>query len=381
MKMLLLGAGMMGRAIAYDLARSPEVSEVHVADIDIGRAEGLIDWVGSEKLKAAQVNVRRSSEVIPVMRGCQAAISAVPYFFNFGLAQAAVAAGISFCDLGGNMEIVFQELELSREAEKKGITIIPDCGFMPGIANILAALGAKKMDEVEEIHIRDGGLPLEPKPPLGYTILFSPQGLINEYVEKLTIIRNGELVEVEPMTELEEVEFPPPFGTLEAFLYNGGTSTLPFSFKGKVKELDGKCLRYPGHCEKIRFLNELGLTSSEPILIEGKEVKPRNLLCEVLLKNLEGQAPDASLMRVTIKGRKGSTGKELTYQLIDYYDYQNHITSMMRTTGFSISIIGQMLAKGEISAKGALPPELSVPPERFVAELAKRGISISESSQ
>ena len=380
MKILLLGAGMMGRAIAYDLVRSPEVAEVMVADMDSSRVNSLIKWVASEKLKAARVDVRKSPEVIPLMKGCQVAISAVPYFYNFGLAQAAVDAGVNFCDLGGSLEIVLKELKLSGEAQKKEITIIPDCGFMPGIANILAALGEKRLDEVEEIHIRDGGIPLKPKPPLGYTILFSLQGLIKEYTEKSIIIRNGELVEVEPMTELEEVVFPPPFGILEAFLYHGGTSTLPLSYRGKVKELNGKCLRYPGHCEKIRFLNQLGLTSNEPVLIEGKQVKPRDLLSEVLLKNLGREEPDASLMRVTIKGMKVGTPKELTYQLIDFYDYENNITSMMRTTGFSISVIAQMLGKGEIPVKGAFPPERSVPPERFVAELAKRGITISESS-
>jgi len=380
MKILLLGAGMMGRAIAYDLARTTDVAEIIIADMDSSKVKRLIDWVRSEKLKGINVDVRKNSQVIPLMKGCQVAISAVPYFFNSGLARAAVDAGVNFCDLGGSLEIVMQELELSQEAEKRGITIIPDCGFMPGIGNILVALGAKKLDEVEEIHIRDGGIPQEPKPPLGYTILFSPQGLIKEYAEKSIIIRKGELVEVEPMTELEEVEFPPPFGTLEAFLYHGGTSTLPFSFKGKVKELDAKCLRYPGHCEKIRFLNELGLTSNEPVLIDGREVKPRDLLCEVLLKNLGREEPDASLIKLTITGSKGGAQKELVYQLIDYYDYQNRMTSMMRTTGFSISIIAQMLARGEIPVMGAFPPELSVPPEKFVAELAKRGINILESS-
>ena len=381
MKMLLLGAGMMGRAIAYDLARTPDVPEVVVADKESSKVKSLMDWVGSGKLKADRVDVRKSSEVIPLMKGCRVAISAVPYFFNFGLARAAVDAGVSFCDLGGNLETVLQELELSTEAKQKGITIIPDCGFNPGIGNILAALGAKKLDQIEEIHIRDGGIPLEPKPPLGYTILFSPYGLIKEYTEKSVNIRNGELVELEPMSELEEVEFPPPFGTLEGFLYHGGTSTLPHSFKGKVKELDAKCLRYPGHCEKIRLLNQLGLTSNEPVLIEGKEVKPRDLLGEVLLKNLGREEPDASLMRVTFKGKQGGIDKELTLLLIDYYDYDNQITSMMRTTGFSISIIAQMLGRGEISVKGAFPPELSVPPERFLEELDKRGISISESSR
>ncbi len=380
MKILLLGAGMMGRAIAYDLARTPDVHQVVVADLESSKVKSLMDWVGSGKLKADRVDVRKSSQVIPLMKGCQVAISAVPYFFNFGLARAAVDAGVSFCDLGGNLETVLQELELSTEAKQKGITIIPDCGFNPGIGNILAALGAKKLEQIEEIHIRDGGIPLEPKPPLGYTILFSPYGLIKEYTEKSVNIRNGELVELEPMTELEEVEFPPPFGRLECFLYHGGTSTLPHSFMGKVRELDAKCLRYPGHCEKIRVLNELGLTSKEPVLIEGKEVKPRDLLGEVLLKNLGREEPDASLMRVTFKGKQGGIDKELTYQLIDYYDYDNQITSMMRTTGFSISIIAQMLGRGEISVKGAFPPELSVPPERFLEELDKRGISIYESS-
>ena len=163
------------------------------------------------------------------------------------LARAAIEARTNFCDLGGNNSVVDSELALDAQARAAGINIIPDCGLAPGMVSVLAAHGAARFRRLDELHIRVGGLPQKPRPPLDYQIVFSVEGLINEYVERARVIRDGEIIEVESMTEVESLQFPAPFGQMEAFQTSGGTSTLPETFLGRIRELDYKTIRYTGN--------------------------------------------------------------------------------------------------------------------------------------
>ena len=377
MKVLVLGAGRMGRAITFDLARSKEVEEVILADIDIEKAKNAKI---SQKVRFEHIDVT-DRDIVELMKKCDSVISAVTYQHNFMLARAAIDARVNLCDLGGNIDIVEKELGLNEKAKKAGITIIPDCGLAPGITNILAFHGAKKFDEINEIHLRVGGIPQNPEPPLGYKIFFSVQGLLNEYLGKAKIIRNGKIMEVDPLTEIEEIEIQ-PFGKLEAFQTSGGTSTLCNTFKGKVKELDYKTIRYPGHCEKFRVMMDLGFADEDPIEVDGQMVKPRDILAALLNTKLaDKDAKDVVILRVSISGKKDGKKKKIVYNLIDYFDENNNISAMMRTTAYPASIIAQMLANGRIKEKGALPPELCVPADLFLDELKKRGINITIESE
>ena len=165
--------------------------------------------------------------------------------------------------------------------------MVPNCGLAPGLAGILAVAGAGEFEEIDAIRMRVGGLPQHPRPPLNYQIVFSAEGLINEYVEDAEVIRNGVRTSVPSMRDLEEIAFPPPFGTLEAFNTSGGASMLPEMFEGKVKELDYKTIRYPGHCEKFRMLLELGFADPEPLTF-GSTVKTRKELFADLLRTKAG---------------------------------------------------------------------------------------------
>lgn len=379
MKVLVLGAGRMGRAITFDLARSREVEEVILADIDIEKAKNAYK-IDDQKVRFEHIDVTNSN-IVESMKECDSVISAVTYQHNFMLARAAIDARVNLCDLGGNIDIVEKELELNKRAKKAGITIIPDCGLAPGITNILAFHGAKKFDEINAIHLRVGGIPQNPEPPLGYKIFFSVQGLLNEYTGKARVIRNGKIMEVDPLTEIEEIEIQ-PFGKLEAFQTSGGTSTLCNTFKGKVKELDYKTIRYPGHCEKFRVMMDLGLASQEAIEVDGQMVKPRDILAALLNAKLaDKDAKDVVILRVSISGKKEGKKKKIVYNLIDYFDENNNISAMMRTTAYPASIIAQMLANGRIKERGALPPELCVPADLFLAELKKRGINVTMESK
>jgi lysine 6-dehydrogenase len=378
MKILVLGSGRMGLGAAYDLAHNSDAEAITVADLDFERARAVVETVKSAKLSPAQIDVTNETEVVSLMRGHDAAISCVVYHHNLQLAKAAIAARVNFCDLGGNNSVVDAELALDEEARAAGINIIPDCGLAPGMVSVLAAHGAARFAELEEIHIRVGGLPQNPKPPLDYQIVFSVEGLINEYVERACVIRDGRIVEVDSMTETERLDFPAPFGEMEAFQTSGGTSTLPESFLGRVRELDYKTIRYPGHCEKFKTMIDLGLTASESIEIDGARVAPRRVLGEMLLRRLPADEPDAVLIRLEFRGKMNDKQHALRYDIIDYFDEHTGLSAMMRTTAFPASVIAQMMARGETLQKGATPQERCIPPARFVAELEARNIRIME---
>jgi len=379
MKILVIGAGRMGYGAVFDLAHnSPEVEAVMVADADFAKAEQVAKLVGSPKVSAIGLDVSDSEKTVSVMRGHDAAISCINYWFNLELSKAAIATRTNFCDLGGNNYVVDEQLALDAEAKNAGINIIPDCGLAPGMVSVLAMHGANRFEEIEEINIRVGGLPQNPKPPLDYQLVFSVEGLINEYIETARVIRNGEITEVDSMTELETLSFD-DFPELEAFQTSGGTSTLPDTFLGKIKELDYKTIRYAGHCDKFKTMIDLGLCSSEEILADYAKVTPRKVFGELLQKNLPADEPDYVLIRLEFVGKIDGESKRLRYDIVDRFDEQTNLSAMMRTTAFPASIIAQMMAKGDVFERGATPQEKAIDAEKFVAELARRNIIIKES--
>ncbi len=379
MRILILGAGWMGRAVAFDILRNPKIEAVILADANAHQLKEASAFMRAEndlRFSTKKINVENSDAVKKLMANCDTVVSAVTYKYNFLLAKLAVQSGCHFCDLGGNNTVVAQELALDASAKKKNVTIVPDCGLAPGMVSVLVADGFSKMDSVENVHIRVGGLPTDPKPPMNYKLVFSVQGLINECVEPCIRIRDGQAVTVDPMVDLEELEFPAPFGKLEAFNTSGGTSTLPQTYLGKVKNLDYKTIRYPGHAAQFKLLLDLGLTSSVPIKIGDQKIAPRDVLAPLLTEKLTMEGKDSVLVRVVVEGIKDGAAKKVQYQIVDLGDDANNITAMMRLTAYPISIIAQMLSSGVIKSPGAQPQELCVPAEPFITELIRRGINI-----
>lgn len=374
MRALVLGAGMMGRAVAYDLARAGGVDEVVLGDVSPKVAREAAAWAGSPKVAPAKVDVSDAASVRRLMKGgFDVAVGAVSYRFNAALARAAVRARVNFCDLGGNNDVVDAELALDAQARAAGVTVIPDCGLAPGMVSLVAARALELLGgKADELRIRVGGLPLHPKPPFNYKLVFSPEGLVNEYWEPAVALRKGRLVELESLTEVEELEFPPPFGRLEAFVTSGGASTLPRTMLGKVRELDYKTIRYPGHCALMKGMLWLGLGDLEPVRAGAARLAPRELLLELLRRRLTDGDRDVVLMRVT--ARRG--GRGVRFQLIDRGEPRRGITAMMRTTAFPAAAVAWMLGSGRIGLKGALPQETCVPAEEFLEEVKGRGIHI-----
>ncbi len=376
MKFLVIGAGMQAKAVAYDLVRQKDVHEVRIADIDPKRLRRLKRVLQSRKVRTFVADAEDRERMAELMKPCDVAVSCVPYFFNLGLARAAIAARTHFCDLGGSNDVVHAELALGRQAEKAGVTVVPDCGLAPGMVSILAADGFSRLDRTDAIHIRVGGLPRRPKPPLNYALVFSASGLTNEYAEPCLVLADGRPVWREPLADIERLEFPEPFGVLEAFNTSGGSSTLPESFHGRVKKLDYKTIRYPGHCQQMRLLRDLGLMSLEPQLVAGKRVVPRQLLIQRLEAVLPREMDDVVLLRVNVRGRRRGRPASIRYEMVAFANWNARLTAMMRTTGFSVAIVALMLGRGQVGCAGAFTGENCVPSAVYIRELRRRGLRL-----
>jgi lysine 6-dehydrogenase len=380
MKLLVIGSGMMGSAAAYDMARQDHVDSVTLADSDRQRAKDVAARVnriaGNRKVRAVALDASKEKEAARLMNGHDGALSAVPYRLNLGLAKAAIAAGCHFADLGGNNTVVRQELALAKQAEKKGVGLAPDCGLSPGMASILGGELVRRLDgRADALKLYVGGLPEKPMPPFHYQLVFSVEGLINEYVEPARILRKGKLTTIEALTEPEPFHME-GFAPLVAFQTSGGTSTLPETFEGKVGECFEKTLRYPGHYDLLCELKELGLFSSDKMRVGNVEVAPRALMSKVFEGKFAGKGPDVCIMRLeaheSIKspGVRGLLGGKLkgrvaTFTMVDHYDPKSDMSAMMRTTAFPASIVLQMMCTGTVSKRGAV-----------LEEIARRGINV-----
>ena len=379
MNLLVLGAGLQGCACTYDLLQNPANSQVTLADVRPVKLPKFLagDWKG--RLRTIQLDVTDMPAVSAAFKGQAAVMSAIPYYYNGPMAKAAVEAGCHFSDLGGNTDIVLEQKKLHAEALAKGLSVIPDCGLAPGMVNILAAEGIRRLDRADKVKIFVGGLPQAPEPPLNYQIVYSLEGALDYYTTPSWVLRGGKPVQVDALSEVEPVEFPSPVGTLEAFHTGGGISTLPFAYDGKIDTMEYKTLRYPGHVAIMRPIRELGLLANQPIEVKGTKVAPRDLfIAAVHPKLFKPEGRDLVALQVQVTGQKNGKAGLVTFRLIDYYDPQHGISAMMRTTGYSLSITGQMQVDGRVKAKGVHTPDEAMPFDAYVSELAKRGINLEE---
>ena len=396
MKLLVIGSGMMGSAAAYDMARQADVTAVTLADNDLKRAREVAARVnritGSKKVRAVTLDASDVKTAAKLMRGHDGALSAVPYLLNLGLAKAAVEARCHFADLGGNNTVVRQELELAKSAEKHGIAIAPDCGLSPGMASILGGELVRQLGgRADALKLYVGGLPERPMPPFHYQLVFSVEGLINEYVEPARVLHKGKMITVEPLTEPEDFKMA-GFAPLVAFHTSGGTSTMPETFQGRVGECFEKTLRYPGHYDLLCELKELGLFSSEKLRVNGTQIAPRAVLSKIFEGKFAGKGADVCIMRVEahesvhspgVRGLLGGRlkGRVASFTLVDHYDPKTDMSAMMRTTAFPASIVVQMLAGGIITKRGAVLQERDVPADVFLDQMARRGINIQHAME
>ncbi len=379
----ILGAGRQGTAAAYDLAQFGDADSIILADKDISvalrSAERVNALCGSRRATVREVNVRRASDVREFMIGLDVCLSAVPYYLNLSLARQAIRARCSMCDLGGNTQVVLDELALEEPACKAGITIIPDCGLGPGMMSNLTVYAMEQLDRASEAIIYDGGLPQNPRPPLNYRLFFNIEGLVNEYLGEALYLENGQVTRVKTFDDrYYETLDVPELGTLEAFVTSGGLSTLVKTYEGKLQTLQNKTLRYPGHVHILRELASLHLIDLAPGEGLEAQAKARRAMRRLLEPAILPEPDDRDLVVVHIitRGEKGGKPATVTLDLLDRYDEPTGFSAMERTTGFHLAMVAEMIARGE-TPTGAVPLEKAVSAGRIVEQMERRGMHLN----
>ena len=378
----VLGAGRQGTAAAYDLARWGDARRILLADLNLDvaqrAAERVNSLIGKPVAEAACVDVTNPQSVVSTLKGIDAFLSAVPYYYNLELTRSAVQVGVHMVDLGGNTDIVREQHRYNAEANAAGISIVPDCGQVPGMGASIMVYAMSLLDEPVDVYMWDGGIPQNPRPPFNYLLTFNIAGLTNEYAEPAIFLRDWKITEVEPMTELEEIEFPESIGKLEAFVAGGGTSTMPWTYQGRLRTLQNLTLRYPGHHAQLRAFWDLGLWSLEPIHVNGVEVTPRDVFHALFEPKVTfPEDKDLVIVRARVSGRKGGKEAESLVQVIDYFDEETGFTAMERATGWSAAIVLEMAARGQIP-RGSGGVESFVPADLFVKEMRRHGFDVTK---
>src|SRR6266568_576547 len=323
-RMLVLGAGLQGSACAFDLLRHPEVERVTLADLQPRRVPAFLKKKRDKRLVTARLDAKRAPRLRKLMGGHDAVMNALPYYFNYPVAKAAVAMGLHCADLGGNTAIVQKQKTQHAAAQRKHVSVVPDCGLAPGMINIIAAEGIRRVGEAESVKIFVGGLPQKPEPPLNYQIVYSLEGALDYYTTPSWVLREGR----------------------------------------------------PGHVAIMRAIRELGLLSLDPVTVKGTKIVPRDAFIATVSPQLsKPNGRDLVALRVDVQGR---SGRRVAWQLLDYYDEATGIRAMMRTTGFSLAITGLMQVDGRIGSTGVYTPDEAVPFQAYVDELRKRGVEIRE---
>ncbi|MDB4950309.1 MAG: Saccharopine dehydrogenase [Gemmatimonadetes bacterium] len=385
MRMLVLGAGLQGCACAYDLLAHTD-HDVVLADLNVGALPAFLQPYLGGRLRAVQVDAANEASIRGVMQGVAATMSAFPYYFNGDMARLAVEAGSHFCDLGGNTEIVWEQKKLADQASSRSVSVVPDCGLAPGMVNILSQFGIDRLDKVEAVRIKVGGLPQNPTPPLNYQIVYSIEGMLDYYTTLSWVLRDGKPLQVKALTEIEELDFPGA-GTLEAFHTAGGLSTMADRYEGRIPRMEYKTLRYPGHAKIMEAVRDMGLLGMEPVQVkdsrtrEVKEIIPRDFFISAVGPSLRKdykESPDLVALRVEAEGTRDGKHAVVRFDLLDKYDAETGITAMMRTTGFSLAITGALQAAGRVKP-GVWTPDEAMPAAEYIDELAKRGVVIYES--
>ena len=377
MKVLIIGCGNIGSVSAQDLVKSVPSTEIVVADKNEKRAKDVAEKIEKDNVSWTGLDTSNHGELVNTLKGFDLAMGFLPGKLGYGLCKACIDAGKDLVDVSYMAE---NPMTLNASAAKAGVTIVPDCGLAPGISNVLVGHAVGKLDEVKAVHVMVGGLPEKPVPPLGYTITWSPESLIDEYTRKVVIVKKGRKVEIEALSGVEAITFP-KVGELEAF-YTDGLRTLLYTMEN-VEEMWEKTLRYLGHAEKIKAFQTLGFFDEKKINVEGVNVSPRKLTVKLIGEKLwKPEVKDIVVLKVEVVGVENGKKTSYSYHLLDNYDKKQGITAMARTTAYPASIVAQLMLKKAVKEKGVVPPEKIGMDKKLFSQfsdgLKKRGIKVSE---
>lgn len=383
MKIAVIGAGTAGTAITNLLIKEPSVKSVTVIDRNGHQLDELEMRAKSPKLRVHRVSLEKELSVLSLIKGYYCVISALPYHQNYKVALLAIKAGINYVDLGGDDKTLKQQFGLQDAARERNIYVIPGAGFAPGMVNILAMHGYEAFDSVKQIQMRAAGLPIHPKPPLNFHLSFSPVGLVNEYLNEVSVIENGKLEQRIALDGYETLTLDsrPELGKLEAFYTSGIAMVLAEHLEGKVDSLSFKSLRYAGHRDIIKSFFELGFDSDQIIDIQTS-VTYRDLFVRQLEKFLPHSNEDVVLAQIIVTGSLDGKQIERTYELNLVRNEFHETSAMMACT--ALSAVQTAIFAGSPNANkvgGVYVPELIVDQHAYINYMREHGIEIAISDK
>jgi len=346
-KIIILGAGMVGRAMAMDLSKKH-----HVTSIDVDN-NALLALVNKPNIQTRILDVTNHEALASSIRDFDLVISAVPGFLGLQTMLQVIQQKKDLVDISFLPEDV---LHLDALAKENKVTVVMDCGVAPGMPNYIAGYQNERM-KIEELEYMVGGLPKIRSFPFEYKAPFSPCDVIEEYTRPARFIENGEIVVKPAMSDPEYVHFD-AIGTLEAFNTDGLRSLL-YTMK-HIPCMKEKTLRYPGHIQLIQALKAAGFLEKQPVTLNGMPVIPFDFTSKVLFNawKLDAEEPEFTVMRVLLKGTENGVRKEILYELYDEFDRREKISSMARTTGFTATGTAEMILNKAFAEKGVFPPEM-----------------------
>jgi lysine 6-dehydrogenase len=345
-QILVLGAGLVGSAMAADLCNNHKVS---VADSNI---ESLADLVQNYDVRTMELDVRDSKSLKKLVKDYDLVIGAVPGYLGYETLKSVIECGKNVVDISFFPE---DALELDELAKKKNVTAIVDCGVAPGMGNIILGYHDKHM-AIQNFLCYVGGLPIVREMPFQYKAPFSPIDVLEEYTRPARYVENGIILVRQALSDPELIDFP-KVGTLEAFNTDGLRSLIKTMHH--IPNMKEKTMRYPGHIEYINVLKNAGFLSNEPIDVNGTMIKPIDLSSKILFDKWKLNPGDRefTIMKIIVEGFRDQIPVRITYNLLDYYDEETQISSMSRTTGYTATAAAELILQGKFTRKGICPPE------------------------
>lgn len=376
MHIFVLGTGMIGTTVVTELAKYKEIDTITAVDFNQASIDTCLAKVDNSRVVGKVAALATEEEIAKVLESADIAIACLPHSLSIVAIRAAISSKCHLVDLVGSR--FSEKLALHEQAQQAGVLIVPGCGVAPGITNFLAAQGIELLDKAQDAMLACGGIPKYPDPPLGYQIVYRLESLLGLYTKPATIIQEGKIEALAPLSQLEEMTFPEPVGLCETVITDAHSTA--FMLLGKVENLIEKTVRYPGHWEKMRVLSELGFLDEAPVFIEGMEISPKRFAEKVLTPKMSGHSvEDITVLRVEVSGIQQGKQTKHTWEMIDLYDHERQITSMAKTTAIPALLISQWIATKKITETGVIPIEGLIVRERFdpfLAELSQLGIEI-----
>jgi lysine 6-dehydrogenase len=377
MNMVVLGAGLMGRAVVYDLGGAREVRSIVVADFDRPRADDVARKFGRGKARGAFADVRQTKPLAKLLHGCDVVVNCTQYNWNLEVMRAALAAQVHYMDLGGLYHMTRKQFALDRDFRRIGKLAVPGIGGAPGIMNVMARTLADKMDRVDSIRVYNAGADQQ-KYDSAIAYSFSIATILDELTMSPIHFVGGKYVAKPILSEPEFATFAPPIGKITMrHSIHSELGTLAESFRKKgVKEVFFKINYDPKLVELVRTLVDAGFTSSDPIDVKGAQVVPRDVLLALMQQKAPTKTPlDVEALRVIVTGKIGRKPAGLAMEMWANHTTRPQLSAVARDTGFPAAIAAVMHGRGEIPGVGVQAPENVIPPEPFFRELKKRGFT------